>query len=76
MIIPSSFEESISESILSLELIPDASRNFQEDPAKLNFSWTVIKYTERNMEIKVTFDEHEYISAGANRDILQATILE
>ena len=40
--------------ILQLELIPDAS-NLPDDPSDHDFTWVVSDFTESNLEIKVTF---------------------
>ena len=63
----------ITNEVLQLDLIPDQS-NYLDDPSQHKFSWKVISFANNTMEIKVTFDQHEYISAGAARDQLKATI--
>ena len=45
----------ITNETIELELIPDQS-NFSYDPAEHTYSWILTKFSEENMEIKVTFD--------------------
>ena len=54
MIVPSNLT-AITDEIIELELIPDYS-NLPSDPSEHKFSWKVIEFGEKNMEIKVSFE--------------------
>ena len=60
----------INSDSVEFELITDPSNTFDE-PADLEFTWSVTEFKARFMKIQIDWAKAYQISAGVERDILQ-----
>lgn len=62
MVVPANLT-AINDDVIKLELLPSLE-NLASDPDEHKFTWSVTSFSERKLEIKVSFHQHEFISAG------------